>query len=72
MIEQKGDTEDDFLARERAVLGDDAEQFATPQDHVTDGLEGGDDLLGGNEVPHETTAFAASYPPVETQTQNEV
>lgn len=29
-----GADENDFLARERAMLGDDAEQFATSQDHV--------------------------------------
>lgn len=72
MIEQKGDTEDDFLARERAVLGEDAEQFTTPQDHGADFVED-DDLLGGGDVPPETTEqFTTSFPPVETQTQNEV
>lgn len=64
--------DDDFLARERAALGEDADQFATPQDNVAEGLEGGDDLLGGDEVPSEELGqFESSFPSVETQTQNE-
>lgn len=73
VIESKGGTEDDFLARERAVLGQDAEQFATPQDHVAEGVEGGDDLLGGGEAPaEEVQQFESSFPSMETQAQNEV
>lgn len=39
----------DFLARERAALGDDAQQFSTPADNVATVQEdaGDDDLLGG-------------------------
>ncbi|CAI7660098.1 unnamed protein product, partial [Penicillium crustosum] len=48
-------TDDDFLARERAVLGEDAEQFATSQDHVAGENVGAgdDDLLGGGDEPVE-------------------
>ncbi|KAJ5216297.1 Clathrin light chain [Penicillium cinerascens] len=64
--------DDDFLARERAALGEDADQFATPQDNVAEDLEGGDDLLGGDEIPSEELGqFESSFPSVETQAQNE-
>lgn len=62
-------TDDDFLARERAALGEDADQFATAQDHVG----GDDDLLGGGDEPvEEIGQFESSFPSVETQNQNEV
>jgi hypothetical protein len=60
------------LARERAALGEDADQFATPQDNVAGG---DDDLLGGgsNDSPAEEIGqFESSFPSMETQTQNEV
>lgn len=72
MIESKGDTQDDFLARERAALGEDADQFATPQDRLTEGLEGEEDLLGGGEAPAADGDFESSFPSIETQAQNEV
>ncbi|KAJ5168971.1 Clathrin light chain [Penicillium canariense] len=76
VIESNGASEDDFLARERAVLGEDADQFATPQDHVAahEGVDGGDDLLGdgGDYTPAEEIGqFESSFPSVETQAQNE-
>ncbi|KAJ5129298.1 Clathrin light chain, partial [Penicillium bovifimosum] len=66
-------TEDDFLARERAALGEDADQFATTHDHVADQTVGGDDdLLGGGDEPVEEIGhFESSFPSVETQNQNE-
>ncbi|CAI7598945.1 unnamed protein product [Penicillium discolor] len=67
-------TDDDFLARERAVLGEDAEQFATSQDHVAGGNVGAgdDDLLGGGDEPvEEIGQFESSFPSVATQNQNE-
>lgn len=72
-IESKGASEDDFLARERAALGEDADQFATPQDHVA-AAAGGDDLLGGGDdaSAEEIGQFESSFPSVETQAQNEV
>jgi hypothetical protein len=73
IVENNGATEDDFLARERAALGEDADQFATPQDHVA-AVGGGDDLLGGgDDIPAEELGqFESSFPSVETQAQNEV
>ncbi|KAJ5669380.1 Clathrin light chain [Penicillium macrosclerotiorum] len=76
VVENNGATEDDFLARERAALGEDADQFATPQDHVAgnDDLDTGADLLGGgsNDTPAEEIGqFESSFPSMETQTQNE-
>ncbi|KAF4121793.1 Clathrin light chain [Geosmithia morbida] len=50
---------DDFLAREKAALGDDADQFATAQDvSVLDGSGG--DLLGENEPTQST--FESQFP----------
>ncbi|KAJ5661793.1 Clathrin light chain [Penicillium maclennaniae] len=40
VVENNVSADDDFLARERAALGEDADQFATPQDNVAEGLEG--------------------------------
>jgi hypothetical protein len=72
VVENNAGVDDDFLARERAALGEDADQFATPQDNVAEGLEGGDDLLGGDEMPAEELGeFESSFPSVETHTQNE-
>ncbi|KAJ5836043.1 Clathrin light chain [Penicillium robsamsonii] len=66
-------TDDDFLARERAALGEDADQFATSQDHVAAGQNvGTDDLLGaGDEPVEEIGQFESSFPSVATQNQNE-
>lgn len=49
---------DDFLAREKAMLGDDANQFATAQD--TSALNPDDDLLQGGEQPQST--FDSQFP----------
>lgn len=49
---------DDFLAREKAILGDDADQFATNQD--TAALSGGDDLLGGGD----DAQFQSQFPDI--------
>ncbi|KAJ5189695.1 Clathrin light chain [Penicillium cf. griseofulvum] len=69
----QGTTDDDFLARERAALGEDADQFATSQDHVAGGQNvGADDLLGaGDEPVEEIGQFESSFPSVATQNQNE-
>ena len=69
--------ENDFLARERAMLGDDAEQFATPQDHVAADDVNNDDLLGGADVapaaggvePQEIAGFESSFPALDTQNE---
>lgn len=71
-VDNSGAGQDDFLARERAALGEDADQFATPQDHAGDG---NDDLLGGGDIDTPTAdvgGFESSFPSMETQTQNEV
>lgn len=58
--------DDDFLARERAVLGDDADQFVTVED------AGDDDLLGGGDDGEFVTssgsnaAFESSFPAIDT------
>ncbi|KAJ5216973.1 hypothetical protein N7468_009981 [Penicillium chermesinum] len=73
VVDTHANAEDDFLARERAVLGEDAEQFATAQDHVAHaGGVADDDLLGGGDEPAEEIGdFESSFPSVEAQTQNE-
>lgn len=71
VVDNSGAGQDDFLARERAALGEDADQFATPQDHAADG---NDDLLGGENVDtpaEDMGGFESSFPSMETQTQNE-
>lgn len=73
------DEPSDFLARERAVLGDDAEQFTTSGDNaaratVQDGDDDDDDLLGGGGGATGATNsngdmmgdFESSFPSVET------
>lgn len=61
---------DDFLARERAALGEDADQFATPND-LTATAEDEDDLIGGNDAApqvgsEELSGFESSFPAIET------
>ncbi|KAI1853577.1 hypothetical protein JX265_004092 [Neoarthrinium moseri] len=53
---------DDFLARERALLGDDATQFATSEDAAAFAEGGDDDLLGGGEASTETAQFQSQFP----------
>ncbi|KAL2211909.1 hypothetical protein CC79DRAFT_1285269 [Sarocladium strictum] len=50
---------DDFLAREKAVLGDDAEQFTTSEDANAFGEPGGD-LMGGEDNAQST--FESQFP----------
>ncbi|OHE92406.1 clathrin light chain [Colletotrichum orchidophilum] len=55
---------DDFLAREKALLGDDADQFATSGDAIAFGA-GDDDLLGGGgsgNVISEESTFESQFP----------
>jgi hypothetical protein len=51
---------DDFLAREKAVLGDDADQFASAQDASAFVETNDDDLLGGGEKSQST--FDSQFP----------
>lgn len=57
---------DDFLAREQALLGDDAAQFATSGDAAAfaDTPGGDDDLLGGGGA--ETAQFQSQFPDLNT------
>ncbi|TVY25580.1 Clathrin light chain [Lachnellula hyalina] len=57
---------DDFLAREKALLGDDADQFATGNDNAAFVEDGDDDLLGGGGG-EEVTEFESSFPVIDTR-----
>jgi hypothetical protein len=55
---------DDFLAREKALLGDDAQQFAS--------VEGGDDdLLGGGSTDNALgdSTFESQFPDITSPTE---
>ncbi|CAK7217945.1 Clathrin light chain [Sporothrix bragantina] len=65
-IEASGD---DFLARERAILGDDANQFATPGDSSAF-APADDNLLGGDNDNADTAQFESSFPDLAAQDQN--
>jgi hypothetical protein len=56
-------TADDFLAREKAILGDDAAQFAD---------DGDDDLLGGSSDPAPAggdSTFESQFPDIQNATE---
>ncbi|GAB7343525.1 hypothetical protein MBLNU457_1535t1 [Dothideomycetes sp. NU457] len=65
----------DFLARERAALGEDANQFSTSDDNAATVQDGDDDLLGGGGdtgVPMPSSGgdmgdFESSFPAIDTQ-----
>jgi hypothetical protein len=63
---------DDFLSRERALLGDDADQFASSNDKLATVEDGDDDLLGGdssfqaNAGNEEMMGFESSFPAIDT------
>ncbi|ORX96846.1 clathrin light chain [Clohesyomyces aquaticus] len=70
-----GDAADagDFLKREQALLGDDAMQFASPNDKLASVEDGDDDLLGGggssfqaNVGGEEIMGFESSFPAIDT------
>ncbi|WEW61734.1 Clathrin light chain [Emydomyces testavorans] len=65
---------EDFLARERAVLGDDADQFVSANDHIKSPTveDDGGDLLGGGESQHageDITGFESSFPALESHNE---
>jgi len=65
-------TGDDFLTREKAALGDDANQFATGNDS-TAFIDSADDLLGssgGQAGREEITEFESSFPEINTQNES--
>ncbi|KAG9651222.1 clathrin light chain, partial [Aureobasidium melanogenum] len=66
------DEPSDFLARERALLGDDADQFATPADNAATADD--DDLLGGGQshqapADHDMGGFESSFPAIDTSNE---
>ncbi|KAF2224352.1 clathrin light chain [Elsinoe ampelina] len=70
----EADESSDFLARERAALGEDANQFSTPGDNLASVEDGGDDddLLGGGgqsapapAFSNELTDFTSSFPAID-------
>ncbi|KAH9219778.1 clathrin light chain [Leptodontidium sp. 2 PMI_412] len=63
---------DDFLSREKALLGDDANQFSTGNDNSAYVEDGDDDLLGGGGGSggnEEVTEFESSFPAIDTQNE---
>ncbi|KAF2155766.1 hypothetical protein K461DRAFT_290764 [Myriangium duriaei CBS 260.36] len=72
------DEPSDFLARERAALGDDANQFTTPGDKAATVEDDDDnDLLGGGGDSYQHNApsggelgdFESSFPTIDTQNE---
>lgn len=65
--------DDDFLKREEAILGDDAKQFAQPNDRLATVEDDDDDLLGGgggnnfqDSLGGDDTGFESSFPALDT------
>lgn len=73
-VEDAGD-DTDFLARERAALGDDADLFTTSNDQAATVEDGEDDLLGGREFQSSTQPagamddFESSFPAIDTSNE---
>jgi len=63
-----GPAGDDFLTREKALLGDDADFFASGNDSAAF-VDDDNDLLGG-EGGEEVTEFESSFPAIDTQNEN--
>jgi hypothetical protein len=69
LVGDSNDT-DDFLSRERALLGDDADQFASENDKLAT-VEDDDDLMGGdfnqaNVGGQAMDGFESSFPAIDT------
>jgi hypothetical protein len=70
-------SEDNFLSRERALLGDDADQFASENDKLATVEDGDDDLFGGgfdatpnpNAGGEEMSGFESSFPAIDTSNE---
>lgn len=76
--QHNSNVDEDFLTRERAALGDDADLFTSANDKTTssnvqdEDLLGGDyngDYNGGNRGGEEITEFESSFPSVDTQNE---
>jgi hypothetical protein len=69
------DGPDDFLSRERALLGDDADLFASSNDKLATVEDDDDDLLGGstsfqaNVGGEEISGFESSFPAIDTSNE---
>jgi len=71
------DDRDDFLSRERALLGEDANQFSTPQNSVPsvsvqnghDDLLGDDNSLQANGHNEDMNQFQSSFPSIDTRNE---
>ncbi|KAI9723301.1 MAG: hypothetical protein M1812_001184 [Candelaria pacifica] len=68
-------TTSSFLDREKAALGDDANQFASADDNFNPSAtveDGDDDLLGGggNSGGEEMTGFESSFPAIDSGNEN--
>lgn len=70
--------EQNFLDRERAALGDDADLFATPGDNVATVEDGEEDLLGGDMSTPPTASgahdedisgFESSFPAIDNRNE---
>ncbi len=59
-------SDENFLARERALLGEDATQFASGNDNAAFVEDGDDDLLGGGGGG-EIDEFQSSFPAIDTR-----
>ncbi|KAL8928830.1 MAG: hypothetical protein Q9208_001608 [Pyrenodesmia sp. 3 TL-2023] len=66
----------DFLTRERALLGDDAAQFSSANDNAATVEDGDDDLLGGGgdydggqAGGEEISQFQSSFPAMDSQNE---
>jgi len=57
---------DDFLSREKAALGDEADMFATSNDSAAF-IDSSDGDLLGNGGDEETRQFESSFPEISTQ-----
>ena len=63
------------MSREKALLGDDADQFTTGNDNAAFVEDDDDDLLGGgggagiSGGDEEVTEFESSYPAIDTRNE---
>jgi hypothetical protein len=61
---------DDFLSREKALLGDDAHQFSTGNDHAAFLEDDDNDLLGGGGgMDEDVTEFESSFPAIDSRNE---
>jgi hypothetical protein len=77
-LDPTASSQEDFLSREKAALGDDANQFASASDKFkpTAVEDGDDDLLGGGSAPSTThlggddmSQFTSSFPSIDTRNE---